>query len=65
MNVGPDGEISMMRHDGKDDGWKTENGDGSKLVSKFNTEIPIMWDSGKSEYAYLKDANTIVVTSES
>ena len=55
----------MVRDDGRDtDGyrvWKTQNGDGLKLVSKYNTKVSILWDNRDTHSAWLKDANTIVV----
>jgi len=49
MRIQPDGEIWMVRNDGRDtDGyrvWKTQNGDGPRMVNKFNTKISIFWDN--------------------
>lgn len=55
----------MVRDDGRGTNgikvWKTQNGDGLKLVSKYNTKVSILWDNRDNHSAWLKDANTIVV----
>ena len=65
MTVQPDGEIWLVRDDGRDTNgqccWKTQNGDGLKLLSKFGTEIPIFWDNGSYQKLVMRDANTFVV----
>ena len=42
-------------------GWKTRNGDGPKLMNKFDTKISIIWDNNSIVEAWLKDKNTITM----
>ena len=62
----PDGEIWMVKDDGRDASkaccWKTQNGDGPKLMnSDYKTKISIWWDNSSSVPAYLRDEKTIIV----
>ena len=65
LSIQPDGEIWMIRDDGRnaDDTrcWKTRFGDGPKLVSKFNNKVNILWENSDLLVAWLENSKTIVV----
>ena len=65
-----DGEIWMVAENAIDSSgstetrvWKTQNGDGERLFSNYNTEIDILWDNNLNNIkkARLQDDNTIVI----
>lgn len=56
----------MVKDDGRDASkaccWKTQNGDGPKLMnSDYETMISIWWDNSVAIQAFLKDDNTIII----